>query len=280
MANYQIFISYRRDGGEFLAGRVSDKLTDKGYEVFYDVESMRSGPFNEQIYRAIDQCTDVLLVLPPNALDRCKNEEDWVRKEIVYAMKTGKNVIPLLMPGFVWPDVLPEGMENVDKQEGVKVDSSYFKAMIQRIEELIVATPKQKNTEDDSQLKAGVRFLTTKMYAQAQACFEKAIQENLSDPEAYFYAAIAKLEGKRPFLASRTAISDIERYIEAALMYGERGVYYYFYAYVKYDYYEKKMLKSKPLFADLLAKAKELGVDDAESKELFTLTNTQKPDIF
>ena len=54
----------------------------------------------------------------------------------------------------------------------------------------------------------------------------------------------------------------------------------YFYAYVKYDYYEKKLLKSKPLFADLLAKAKELGVDDAESKELFTLTNTQKPDIF
>lgn len=117
-----------------------------------------------------------------------------------------------------------------------------------------------------------------KMYAQA--CFEKAIQEDLSDPDAYFYAAIAKLEGKRPFLASRTAISDIERYIEAALMYGEQGIYYYFYAYVKYDYYEKKLLKSKPLFADLLAKAKELGVDDAESKELFTLTNTQKPDIF
>lgn len=280
MANYQIFISYRRDGGEFLAGRVSDKLTDKGYEVFYDVESMRSGPFNEQIYRAIDQCTDVLLVLPPNALDRCKNEDDWVRKEIVYSLKTGKNVIPLLMPGFEWPVVLPEGMENVDKQEGVKVDSAYFNAMIQRIEELIDAKPKQKNTEDDSQLKAGVRFLTMKMYDQAQVCFEKAIQENLSDPEAYFYAAIAKLEGKRPFLASRTAIGDIERYIQAALMYGERGVYYYFYAYVKYDHYEKKLLKSKPASAELLAKAKALGVTASESKELFDLTGTDKPDSF
>ena len=280
MADFQIFISYRRDGGEHLAGRVSDKLNDKGYVVFYDVESMRSGPFNEQIYRAIDQCTDVLLVLPPNALDRCKNEDDWVRKEIVYAMKTGKNVIPLLMPGFAWPTIMPEGMENVDKQEGVKVDSTYFNAMLQRIEELLEASPKQKNTEDDSQLKAGVRFLTMKMYAQAAACFEKAIQENLSDPEAYFYAAITKLEGKRPFLASRAAIGDIERYIEAALMYGERGVYYYFYAYVKYDYYEKKLLKSKPLFADLLAKAVQLGVTDSEAKELFDLMNTQKPDIF
>ena len=280
MADFQIFISYRRDGGEHLAGRVSDKLNDKGYVVFYDVESMRSGPFNEQIYRAIDQCTDVLLVLPPNALDRCQSEEDWVRKEIVYAMKTKKNVIPLLMPGFSWPETLPAGMENVDKQEGVKVDAVYFAAMMQRIEELLEAKPLKKNTEDDSQLKAGVRFLTTKMYEQAQVCFEKAIQENLSDPEAYFYAAVAKLLGKRPFLASRKAINDIERYIEAALKYGERGVYYYFYAYVKYDYYEKKLLKSTPLFADLLAKALELGVTETEKKELFDLMGTEKPDIF
>lgn len=280
MADYQIFISYRRDGGEFLAGRVSDKLIDKGYVVFYDVESMRSGFFDEQIYRAIDQCTDILLVLPPNALDRCREEGDWVRKEIVYAMEKKKNIIPLLMPGFTWPDEMPEGMEKLDKEEGVKVDSTYFRAMMERIEELLDAKPAKTGTEDRGQLKAGVRFLSGKMYAQALACFEAAIQENLSDPEAYFYAAVAKLGGKRPFLASRTAIAEIERYIQAALMYGERGIYYYFYAYVKYDHFEKKLLKSLPLFVDLLEKAKKLGVTDGDIKELFDLMGTEKPDIF
>ncbi|MBQ2750106.1 MAG: toll/interleukin-1 receptor domain-containing protein [Clostridia bacterium] len=42
MKKYQIFISYRRDGGADLAGRISDRLTALGYSVFLDVESMRS----------------------------------------------------------------------------------------------------------------------------------------------------------------------------------------------------------------------------------------------
>ena len=47
--NYNIFISYRRDGGDALAGRLADRFTTLGYKVFYDVEkdncytSCRSG---------------------------------------------------------------------------------------------------------------------------------------------------------------------------------------------------------------------------------------------
>lgn len=280
MEQYQIFISYRRDGAEFLAGRVNDQLVDKGYAVFYDIESMRSGPFNEQIYRAIDQCEDVLVVLPPNGLDRCHDEGDWVRKEIEYSLKTGKNIIPLLMDGFSFPTNLPKSIEVLADQEGVPVNSQYFSAVMDRIQSLLRSVPKNKNTEDDSNLKTGVRFITMKMYSQALASLEKAIQDNLSDPDAYFYAAIAKLEGKRPFLVTRNIISEIERYLEAAIAYGERGLYYLLYAYIKYDHYEKKMLRSLPLFADLLDKARDLGVTEAESKELFQLLNTQKPDIF
>ena len=35
MVDYQVFISYRRDGGEYLAGRISDKLREK-----YGMESV------------------------------------------------------------------------------------------------------------------------------------------------------------------------------------------------------------------------------------------------
>lgn len=65
MENYQVFISYRRDGGESLTGRIADRLSSLGYCVFYDVESIRSGTFNAQIFEAIDNCQDVLLILPP-----------------------------------------------------------------------------------------------------------------------------------------------------------------------------------------------------------------------
>ena len=62
---YDIFISYRRDGGDTLAQLVYDRLTDRGYKVFLDVESLRSGKFNEKLLEVIDQCKDVVVILPP-----------------------------------------------------------------------------------------------------------------------------------------------------------------------------------------------------------------------
>ena len=46
---YDIFISYRRDGGESTAKILRDKLTELGYSVFFDVESLRSGDFNKKL---------------------------------------------------------------------------------------------------------------------------------------------------------------------------------------------------------------------------------------
>lgn len=280
MGNYQIFISYRRDGGEFLAGRISDKLTAKGFSVFYDVESMRSGPFNEQIYFAIDQCEDVLLVLPPNALDRCVDENDWVRKEIEYSLKKGKNIIPVLMRNFSFPENMPESIKAIAMREGIIADSNYFDAMIDRIQSLLQSTTKQNGNQENTDFKNGVRFLSRKLFPSAISCFEKVIQNDVSNPDAYFFAAIAMLEGKRPFLMSRSVINKIENYIESANAFGERAIYYYFCAYIKYDYYEKKFLKTAPTYIELLTRSYELGVTDAEINDLFDTLNVQKPDVF
>ena len=56
---YDIFISYRRDGGDTLAQLIYDRLTDRGYSVFLDIESLRSGKFNEKLFSVIDECRDV-----------------------------------------------------------------------------------------------------------------------------------------------------------------------------------------------------------------------------
>jgi hypothetical protein len=248
-----------------------------GYSVFYDIESMRSGAFNNQIYSAIDQCEDVLLVLPPNGLDRCADEGDWVRKEIEYALNIGKNIIPLLMNGFQFPNDMPASIAPVAMREGVLVDSHYFDAVINRICTLMASKPHGPSEKESEELKNGVRFLSRKMYAQASACFEREICNNMSSPEAYFYAAVAKLDGKRPFLASRSAIGEIEKYIDSAIAYGERALYYYFYAYVKNDHYESKMLKTTPSSAELLRLSISLGITEAEKTELFDLLGVTRP---
>ena len=134
---YQIFISYRRDGGDAMAGRLADRFGALGYKVFYDVDSMRSGTFNTQILDAIAQCDDVLLVLPPNALDRCVNANDWVRQELAFALEHNKNIIPIIMRGFSFPQSLPADIDNVRNMEGVTATSEYFDAVVQRIESLL-----------------------------------------------------------------------------------------------------------------------------------------------
>ena len=78
--SYDVFISYRRKGsGAGVAGELQSKLQSRGYKVFLDVDNIGSGAFPDQIDRAIQQCNDFLLILSPGMLDRCADEEDWVR---------------------------------------------------------------------------------------------------------------------------------------------------------------------------------------------------------
>ena len=80
-----VFISYRRDGGDMTAMYIYQALKERGYNVFYDLEVLRAGKFNEALLQAIDSCKDFVLILSPRALDRCVEEGDWVRQEIAEA---------------------------------------------------------------------------------------------------------------------------------------------------------------------------------------------------
>ena len=95
-----VFISYRRDGGDMTAMYFYQALKERGYNVFYDLEVLRAGKFNEALLSSIDSCKDFVLILSPGALDRCNDENDWVRKEIAEALRTKKNIIPVMLKGF------------------------------------------------------------------------------------------------------------------------------------------------------------------------------------
>lgn len=138
---YDIFISYRRDGGEYTARILRDQLTDLGYNVFFDVESLRSGDFNAELYKVIENCDDFLIVLSPGALDRCVNPNDWVKNEIAHAISKGKNIVPVLMRGFTFPDNLPESIASLPKYNGLEANSQFFDAFIEKLQEFLVSRP-------------------------------------------------------------------------------------------------------------------------------------------
>ncbi len=139
---YQIFISYRRDGGDVTAKLICESLKNSGYTVFYDYDAIKGGRFDSRIYDAIDQCDDFISVLTPNALTRCKNEDDWVRNEIRYALEKGKNIIPVMVKDFEFPQELPEDIQNISQYNGVRFSMDYFEATMTKIAEMLSLSTK------------------------------------------------------------------------------------------------------------------------------------------
>ena len=132
--NYEIFISYRRDGGDFLGKMLYDRFIQAGYAPFFDVESLRAGEFNKQLYDVIENCTDFILILPPKGLNRCLTDsDDWVMQEINCAIKNEKNIIPIMMRGFEWPENLPSSIEKLPMYEAITADTEYFDAMFNKL---------------------------------------------------------------------------------------------------------------------------------------------------
>ena len=136
MKHYDIFISYRREGGFEVADSINQRLQKAGYSVFFDLEQLNSCKFNEKLLNVIDNCRDFILVLPPNALNRCNDPQDWVRREVEHAIAKGKNVVPIMLRGFEWPDenALPETLKELPLYNGITAsDHNVFEENIERL---------------------------------------------------------------------------------------------------------------------------------------------------
>lgn len=112
---YDIFISYRRVGGAQYARILQLMLTQRGYKVFLDYDELTDGKFGDHIQEAIKEAPIFILVLSKEALVRCKNDGDWVRREIQLAITECKHII-LVNPDNTF-DGIPDGIPDDIKDE-------------------------------------------------------------------------------------------------------------------------------------------------------------------
>jgi len=122
-------------------------------------------------------------------------------------------------------------------------------------------------------------YLKLKLYDKALAAFEKAIEDNFDNSETFFYAAICLLGGKKAFLVQRPEIDKIEEYINAALMIEPRGIYHYFWAYIKYDYFNRKFFNTSPTYQEALDMANGAGVSPHDIEQLYGILGVTRPEI-
>ena len=123
----------------------------------------------------------------------------------------------------------------------------------------------------------GMCFLKLKMYDKAIAAFDKAIVDNFTNPETYYWAAVAVLRGKKAFLCQRSDIDKAEEYLNAAIMIEPRGIFYYFWAYLRYDFHSRKFLRMQPDYKALLVEARQHHVSPTEVTCLFDILGVDLP---
>ena len=127
---YDVFISYRRQGGGADARMMYDRLQSYGYTVSFDMDTLKNGNFNEELLKRVAECKNFVVLLSENCFERtlngCKREDDWLRIEIATALYNNKNIVTVMLPGFVFPPKLPPDIDEIRNKNGPKYDLYYI----------------------------------------------------------------------------------------------------------------------------------------------------------
>ena len=92
---YDVFISYKRDGGSAWAELIRAILVHKYHlKVFLDVETMHGGEWTLQLDNAIRDSRNVIMVLFKDIGKKIKSENDVFVQEIKHAKEYQKTIIP------------------------------------------------------------------------------------------------------------------------------------------------------------------------------------------
>lgn len=154
----RIFISYRRDDGKDMAGRIGDwlKNTYGDSNVFTDVYNIVPGTdFRVTLQDAIGVCDIVVAVIGPKwtgpiegSTDlRIKSANDWVRAELEIATRNNLPIIPVLIGGARVPsqDQLPNSLAHLSFLQAAPIrPDPDFRVDIGRLREAITTTARTR----------------------------------------------------------------------------------------------------------------------------------------
>lgn len=116
-----------------MAQLFQDRLVARGYRVFLDLNGMCAGRFPKQLMGRIDECRDFIAILSARSLQlRDDEDDDWFRKEIAYALKQRKNIVPVYLWDFNKADLktLPEDVSALAEYQGVEAIHHYMASVI------------------------------------------------------------------------------------------------------------------------------------------------------
>ena len=204
---FDIFISYRREGGFEVAKLIKDLLTRDGYSVSFDMDNLLNGDFNKELLKRIAECEDFILILDAHAfkstLEGRAKQNDWLRLELSEALRLGKNVVPIMLDGFTeFPANLPDDIADIRYKNGPQYTKVYFDAFYDKLKHFIREVPTDDvtildlphNLKMNLLLERGWLLYNMERYNEALECFLEAAEKGSAN--AFNAIAIYHYEGR------------------------------------------------------------------------------------
>lgn len=149
----RVFISYRRDKDSLTALLIFQHLMKQGYDVFIDVEGLRSGNVDANLMREISTRRHFVIVLSPEAVQRFANEDDWLLKELTCAIESNLTIIPFLVGGFDFrtydpthmPEIANKTVERLRKFTGVPHAGPFPLAALEKLSQFLPPANQWRN---------------------------------------------------------------------------------------------------------------------------------------
>lgn len=146
----RIFISYRRDDSQWVAGRLADSLSQYFGDdrVFRDIEGIGGGAdFGEVIHGTLGNSDAAVILIGESWLGatddtgqrRLDDPDDWVVHEIATALEADIPVYPVLVEGTPMPraDALPERLRPLTRFNALTVSDNRWDSDVARLAKIV-----------------------------------------------------------------------------------------------------------------------------------------------
>lgn len=138
---YDVFLSYKRDGGAEEAELVRSELLKRGFRrsrIFMDTYNVGEGKFPVKILEALKESEAVVVIITRRSLDGVKDESNWIL-EIRTAMELGKKIVPVYFDDIRELDrsLLPESIRDFPDTNAVPYVHQYAKASFDYLKSLL-----------------------------------------------------------------------------------------------------------------------------------------------
>lgn len=275
---FDIFLSYRRSDGDDKAGRIKATLESEGYAVFLDHDNIKDGNWKERLFNVIkDSSVFMMLITPDYISERLYTPQDNVRWEIESAIAQKKKLVPVIFDNDVFerdlPDIIANTMEQISRVHRDYYDECIQTIIQNRIEPYSIP---HKERFINAIVNSIISDINHERYDEAYEKSLKYIDIRPDDARLPLLAAIASLQGKRPYFQLREDINRAVKYLKEALLTEKtdfrKGAILQLLAYIKEDYFEKKRFRTDlPSSHELMTAAINLGFTGDISREFYLL---------